>query len=266
MLLGTRIAVVIPAFNEAQWIADTVATVPGFVDQIIVVDDRSDDATADVALRAGDARLEVLRHTHNRGVGAAIETGYGAARQRGAEIVAVMAGDGQMHPGDLEALVLPLAAGEADYVKGDRLHHPDVWRMMPLHRLGAGFALSWLTRRAAGLDSLSDSQCGYTAISARAIDALAKRGVWPGYGYPNDVLGALAAQGFRIRDVVVRPVYRGESSGLRPWHLMTIGYLIARTAWRARLAAGALPAAVSSASWKENRSSPAGDRAFPTSR
>lgn len=266
MLLGTTIAVVVPAFNEAPWIAETVATVPSFVDKVIVVDDRSDDATADVALRAGDARVEVLRHATNRGVGAAIETGYGVARQRGADIVAVMAGDGQMHPEDLEALILPLAAGEADYVKGDRLNHPDVWRTMPLHRLVSGLALSWLTRRAAGLESLSDSQCGYTAISARAIDALATRGLWPGYGYPNDVIGALAAQGFRIRDVVVRPVYRGESSGLRPWHLMTISYLIARAAWRNRFPDGALPASLRTASWRGTRSSPAGDPACPTSR
>lgn len=236
MLLGARIAVVIPAFNEASWIAATVATVPPFVDQVIVVDDCSRDATAAAARRAGDERLAILRHARNCGVGAAIATGYGAARARGADIVAVMAGDGQMDPDDLEALVLPVASGEADYAKGDRLHHPAVWRTMPLHRLGAGFALSWLTRQAAGLAALSDSQCGYTAISARAIDALASFPLWSGYGYPNDLIGALASRGFRIRDVVVRPVYRGEASGLRPWHLMPIACLLTRAAWRTRRA------------------------------
>jgi hypothetical protein len=153
-------------------------------------------------------------------------------------VIAVMAGDGQMHPGDLERLVVPCALGEADYAKGDRLHHPDVWRTMPLQRHLAGMALSGLTARAAGLPGLSDSQCGFTAITAAALDALDLDRLWGGYGYPNDLLAALAAQGSRVRDVVVRPVYRGEASGLRPWHLATIAYLIARARLRRRLRSG----------------------------
>jgi hypothetical protein len=65
-----------------------------------------------------------------------------------------------------------VARGEADYVKGDRLRHSAVWRDMPLHRLLGTSALAWMTRHAAGLSSLSDSQCGYTAIGAGAMDCL----------------------------------------------------------------------------------------------
>ncbi len=233
MIERARVAVVVPAFHEERWIAETVRRMPAFVDHVVVVDDASADGTSAEAARSGDGRVEVIRHAVNRGVGAAIVTGYHRARQAGADVVAVMAGDGQMAPGDLAAVVLPVARGEADYVKGDRLSHPLVRSMPAARRLGTA-ALAWLTRRAAGIEQLSDSQCGFTAISAGAIDALGADldRMWPRYGYPNDLLGALALRGLRIGEVTVRPVYRGEASGLRTWHLATIGYVVGRVAWR----------------------------------
>lgn len=242
MLENATVAVVVPAHNEELWIAETVRRMPSFVDHVIVVDDASRDATSRAAARDGDSRVEVIRHAQNRGVGAAIVTGYQRARELSADIVAVMAGDGQMHPDDLASVALPIARGQADYVKGNRLAYPGVWRTMPPLRLAGTATLAWLTRIAAGLDSLSDSQCGYTAISGRALDALGRDLdlLWPRYGYPNDLIGAVARRGLRIREVVVRPVYRGEASGLRAWHLATIGWLIGRVAYR-RLALGDAP-------------------------
>lgn len=236
MLDGSKIAVVIPSYNEARWIGETVSTVPDFVDDIIVVDDASADDTSECAARAGGARLTIVRHAENRGVGAAIMSGYRAARERGAEVVAVMAGDGQMHPDDLRHVVEPVARSCFDYVKGNRLHHPDVLSTMPLGRLAAGFVLGWLTGLAIGQPGLSDSQCGYTAISASAIDALDLDAIWPRYGYPNDLLGEIARAGLSIGEVQVRPVYRGEASGVRPWHVATVTFLIARAALRRAVA------------------------------
>src|SRR5437764_14958641 len=99
MVRGRVVAVVIPACNEADKIAATIRSVPGFVDHIIVVDDGSGDATAAIARSAG--RVDVIVHDRNRGVGAAITTGYGRALDLGADVIAVMAGDGQMDPADL---------------------------------------------------------------------------------------------------------------------------------------------------------------------
>ena len=244
---------VVPAFNEARWIAETVRTVPGFVDHVIVVDDRSSDGTGVAASSAGGFRTEVLRHPQNLGVGASIVTGYRRARRLGAEVVAVMAGDGQMHPDDLAGLVLPVVRREADYVKGDRLGHPDVWRGMPALRIAGTQVLAWLTRRAAGIPRLSDSQCGFTAISAEAIDALDLDSLWPRYGYCNQLLADVARAGLRLGEVVVRPVYRGEASGLRPWHVFTYALVLGRIA-AARLTSD-----------RETRSSPACAPARPTS-
>jgi len=227
--------VVVPAYNEARLLAVTLATMPDFVDRIIVVDDASGDDTVRVAALAGE-RVRVEQHAKNRGVGAAIATGYRAAVQAGADVIAVMAADAQMHPDDLAAVALPVVLGDVDYAKGDRLAHPEVRRIMPRARRWAGHVLSWLTRVAAGLPILSDSQCGYTAISARAVARLGLDQLYPRYGYPNDLLGMLAAGGFTVRDVPVRPVYGDERSGVRPWHVLVILALIARIAVR-RLAA-----------------------------
>jgi len=232
VFLGVRVAVVIPAFREERLIATAVGTVPSFVDEVIVVDDASDDGTSARAREAGDVRLVLVRHEKNAGVGAAILSGYRAARERGASVIAVVAGDGQMDPADLPAVLGPVARGEADYVKGDRLGHPSVWRDMPLHRLLGTSALAWATRHAAGLPCLSDSQCGYTAIGAEAADLIVRRGLWPRYGYPNDLIGTLSLFGYRIREVPVRAVYGTEKSGLRPWHLLTIGFVVGRVAYR----------------------------------
>ena len=232
MLGGAKIAVVVPSYNEARWIGETVSSMPAFVDDIVVVDDASSDDTSRLAALAGDGRVAVVRHAENRGVGAAIVTGYRAARARGAEVVAVMAGDGQMHPEDLRGVVEPVVRREHAYVKGNRLRHPEALATMPLGRLAAGHVLGWLTGVAIGRPGLSDSQCGFTAISADALDALDLDAIWPRYGYPNGLLGELARAGLSIGEVGVRPVYRGEASGIRPWHVGTVVYLLARTAMR----------------------------------
>jgi glycosyltransferase involved in cell wall biosynthesis len=225
MFRGHRIAVVIPAFNEADKIERTVRSVPGFVDHVIVVDDGSRDATVAVAGRAarraskrgGGRELEVLVHAENRGVGAAIATGYARALALGADATAVMAGDGQMDPADLPRLLAPVVDGAADYAKGNRFAWPGGWRQMPAVRLGGSVALSWLTRAASGYWRLFDSQCGYTVASRQALAAIGPARMFPRYGYPNDLLARLGAAGARVVDVPVRPVYGPAwRSGLRP--------------------------------------------------
>lgn len=225
-------AVVVPARDEARFIVETLRTIPAWVDDIVVVDDGSRDATSRLAVTvsspSGERRpVEVVRHEVPLGVGAAIAAGYRRALALGADVVAVMAGDGQMHPDDLEAVLAPVLDGRADYAKGNRFDHPE-WERMPRQRFVAGRVLSRLTGFAVGLPGLRDSQSGYTAISRGALLAIDLDRLWPSYGYPNDLLGLLCREGQRCADVVIRPVYRGEASGLRPWHLATIGFLIGR--------------------------------------
>jgi glycosyltransferase involved in cell wall biosynthesis len=229
MFRGRSVAVVVPACNEADKIAGTIRSIPGFVDHVIVVDDGSRDATGAIARRAarrasgrgagrgGGRPLEVIAHAENRGVGAAIATGYARALALGAEATAVMAGDGQMDPADLPNLLLPVVTGAADYAKGNRFAWPGGWRRMPPVRLGGNAVLSLLTRLASGYWHLFDSQCGYTVASRRALAAIGPDRMFARYGYPNDLLARLSAAGARVVDVPVRPVYGPAwRSGLRP--------------------------------------------------
>ncbi|HKP63486.1 MAG TPA: glycosyltransferase family 2 protein [Polyangiales bacterium] len=237
MWRDVTIAVVVPAYNEAKHIAGTLRGIPSFVDSIVVVDDGSRDDTAGEVHRGGDPRITLLRHAANRGVGQALSTGYTHAFQQGADIVAVMAGDGQMHPDDLERLLAPLVEGAADYAKGDRLSHPEVFRRMPLARLLGNHVLSLGTRVATGL-SIRDSQCGYTALHRRAAERLPWSKLWRGYGYPNHLLGLLSQTGARVRDIVVRPVYADEESGIGWRHaLLVIPFVLLSVALRRMLAA-----------------------------
>jgi glycosyltransferase involved in cell wall biosynthesis len=219
MYAGRVVAVVVPAFNEADKIAETVRGVPVFVDRVIVVDDGSADDTAPVARGVARDGLEVVAHEVNRGVGAAIATGYARALALGADVVAVMAGDGQMDPADLPGLLDPVVEGRADYAKGNRFawQAGGGWREMPRARAAGGAVLSWLTRAASGYWRLFDSQCGYTAISRDALKAIDARRMFARYGYPNDLLARLGAVRARVVDVPVRPVYGADwRSGLKP--------------------------------------------------
>jgi glycosyltransferase involved in cell wall biosynthesis len=222
---------VVPAKNEALFIAETLSTLPAFVDDVVVIDDGSTDATARLAREARPEAL-VVTLARSGGVGAAIARGYRLAFERGARVVAVMAGDGQMDPSDLERVVMPVVRGSAHYVKGERLSNPNVRRIMPAARRRAGRVLGVLTRMATGIPKITDSQCGYTAIGKEAFDAIDFDALWSGYGYPNDLLSLVALAGLRTVEVPVRPVYRGEASGIRPWHVLVILALLARAGAR----------------------------------
>jgi glycosyltransferase involved in cell wall biosynthesis len=227
-----RIAVIVPAYREQRFIARTLCGIPRYVDAVYAVDDASPDLTARAIAGVQDARVRLIRHRHNLGVGAAIATGYARALDESADVLAVMAGDNQMHPDDLESVIAPVVSGEADYAKGNRLAHADFWRM-PLARRAAGRLLSALTRAATGLD-VDDTQCGFTALRADAARLLDLDRLWPGFGYPNDLLCMLSAANLRVVDVPVRPVYADEQSGVRPWHVLTIAAVVGRHWWRTR--------------------------------
>jgi glycosyltransferase involved in cell wall biosynthesis len=213
---GKRVAVVVPAHDEEALIAPTLQGIPAFVDRIVVVDDASRDATAERARATADPRVEVVAHDRNRGVGAAIVTGYRRAAADGADVVCVMAGDNQMDPADLELLVLPVARGELDYAKANRLVTGEAWNLIPRTRYLGNAVLSFLTKIASGYWHVADSQSGYTAISRRMLEQLDLERVYTGYGFPNDLLVHLNVWNARVRDFPSRPVYGvGERSGIR---------------------------------------------------
>lgn len=218
MVEGKKIGVVVPAYNEDKWIRRVLETTPSFVDEVLVVDDCSRDRTAAEVqdYNERDPRIALIRHPQNQGVGKAIATGYQRARENGLDVVAVMAGDAQMDPDDLLAVVTPVVRGEVDYAKGNRLFRGESWRIIPHNRYLGNAVLSLLTKIASGYWHVGDSQCGYTAISRAALHLLRLEQIYPRYGMPNDLLIRLNMHGFRVRDVSVKPIYhQGGKSGIR---------------------------------------------------
>ncbi len=233
MYRGMRVAVVIPAHNEARLLPVTLAGLPVFVDHVVVVDDGSTDATSHVARRRGRWSFEVIRHPVNRGVGGAIVTGYRRALAVGADAAVVVGADAQMAPDEMASLLDPLAERAAEYVKGDRLGHPAVLRRMPFVRWFGNHALTILTRWATGYRHIRDSQCGYTAISREALARLPFDAIYPRYGFPNDLLARLAEIEARVLDRPVTPIYGDEQSGLRVLRVAgPIFWLLVRAAAR----------------------------------
>ena len=216
MLEDRRVAVVVPAHDEEKLVATTLAGIPAFVDRIYVVDDGSRDATVERTRGVGDPRIEVIAHDRNRGVGAAIVTGYKRALAEGIDVACVMAADNQMDPADLELLASPVARGELDYSKANRLVTGEAWDLIPRTRYLGNAVLSLLTKVASGYWHVADSQSGYTAIGRRTLESLDLDRVYTGYGFPNDLLVHLNVWNARVRDFPSRPVYGvGERSGIR---------------------------------------------------
>jgi len=213
------VCVVIPAYNEALLIGRVIETMPAFVDRIVVVDDVSKDKTVEVVngyVESMPDRVLLLRHQQNQGVGGAIATGYKWARDQKMNVAVVMAGDAQMDPADLPALLDPIVKGEVDYTKGNRLITGDAFKAIPKVRYFGNSILSLLTKIASGYWNIADSQSGYTAANLKVLQTLDLNAIYKRFGMPNDFLVRLNIYNFRVRDVPVAPVYNvGEKSGIK---------------------------------------------------
>jgi dolichol-phosphate mannosyltransferase len=216
MIEGRTVAVVIPAYRVERAVAGVVRDMPAWVDRIIVVDDASPDATSEIVASLGDARVHLVRHSRNQGVGGAMATGFGAALEAGSDVVVKCDGDGQMDPRDIEALLRPILAGRAEYSKGCRFHHFRDLSAMPRARLGGNIALTFLTKCASGYWHVLDPQNGFVAIRGDVLRRLPLGRLARGYFFENDMLIRLNALEARVEDVPMPSRYGGETSSLRP--------------------------------------------------
>jgi len=206
--------VVIPAYNVAPRIVAVLKSVPDFVDAITVVDDASRDGTADAARAAGDPRVQVLRHDVNRGVGAAMVTGFADALASGDGIVVKMDGDGQMDPAMLPRLLDPIVEGRCGYAKGNRFLFARELAAMPRHRLVGNFSLTFLTKLASGYWHVFDPQNGYVAIASSALRLLELHRLSRRWFFENDMLINLNVFNVPVADVAIPARYGDERSSM----------------------------------------------------
>jgi glycosyltransferase involved in cell wall biosynthesis len=221
------IAVVVPAYNEELLIADSLSSIPSFVDRIYAVNDASKDKTQEIIdnISQKDPRVVPIRHEKNQGVGAAITSGYKQALTDGMSITVVMAGDNQMDPVLMPAFIDPIIENKADYTKGNRLLSPGYRRGMSSWRFFGNTILTFMTKFSSGYWKLMDPQNGYTAISQKALERLNLDRIYPRYGYCNDLLVKLNVFGFRVMDVEMPARYGRETSKIR------YGSYIGKVSW-----------------------------------
>lgn len=161
-------------------------------------------------------RVILIEQLKNSGVGAAIARGYKWAKDYGIDCTAVMAGDGQMDPSELEDICRPVIEEDIDYVKGNRLIHRSALLVIPKVRYFGNSILSILTKVASGYWHVSDTQTGYTALSNKALNAIRLYDIYKSYGMPNDMLVKLNIAFCTIREVEIKPIYDvGEQSKMK---------------------------------------------------
>ena len=161
-------------------------------------------------------RIVLINNLVNAKVGGAIKTGYKWCRDHLIDCTAVMAGDAQMDPDELDSICLPVITAGIDYVKGNRLSHRAARIMVPPKRYFGNSVLSALTKIASGYWRISDTQTGYTAISLRALEMIDIHAIYNNYGVPNDILIKLNIAHCSLREIPIKPVYNvGEQSKMK---------------------------------------------------
>ncbi len=215
MYKAYKIGVVIPAYNEENHIKDTIETIPDFVDRIYVIDDGSTDKTAEIVKTLTEQRIHLLQHKVNKGMGAALVTGYKVALRDEMDVIAKLDGDNQMDPEQLPNMLDPIVEGKADYTKGNRLLSPGYRRGMSKWRFFGNTILSFLTKIGSGYWQIMDPQNGYTAISREVLERIDIDSIYTYYGYCNDILVKLNVYGYRVMDVVMPARYGLEKSSIK---------------------------------------------------
>ena len=166
-------------------------------------------------------RIILINNLVNVGVGGSIARGYKWCKDNKIDCTAVMAGDAQMDPDELESICLPVVSEKVDYVKGNRLIHGSAGFFIPKTRFIGNSILSILTKIASGYWRISDAQTGYTAISLAALNSIKLYDIYKRYGMPNDMLVKLNIAYCTIREVPIKPVYRiGEQTKMNLFKVM----------------------------------------------
>jgi dolichol-phosphate mannosyltransferase len=216
MNINSKVAVVIPSYRVCNHILGVIGAIGPEICRIYVIDDCCpDDSGAFVENNCNDERVLVIRHHENQGVGGAVMTGYKAAIDEGIDIIVKLDGDGQMDPSLILDFVAPIAAGEADYTKGNRFFDLEEIHTMPKMRLFGNAILSFMTKLSSGYWNLFDPTNGYTAIHRDVARHLPFKKVSRRYFFETDMLFRLNILRAVVVDIPMSAKYGDEISNLK---------------------------------------------------
>ena len=202
-----KVTAILPAYNEELCISGIILGSKKYVDRVIVVDDGSTDNTAEIAALAG---AKVIRHSSNKGKGAALKTGFKAART--SEVIVTLDSDGQHNPKEISKLIAPIINGEADIVNGSRYISGNK-KDTPFYRRIGQSILDKVTNLGSGLN-VTDSQSGFRAFARYTIPAFRFNCI--DFGIESEMLTDAANAGLRIKEVEIGVRYDVDGSTKNP--------------------------------------------------
>lgn len=233
MIHGKRITVVLPAYNAAKTLRQTVAEIPTeYVDDIILVDDASSDRTSELSRELG---LHTIAHAQNLGYGGNQKTCYAAALERGADVVIMLHPDYQYTPKLLVAMASLIAVGQYDVVLGSRiLSEGALQGGMPLYKYLANRALT-LIQNLLLSKKLSEYHTGYRAFSRQVLEALPLRENSNDFVFDNQMLSQAIYFGFRVGEISCPTRYFPEASSINLRRSIVYGLGVLKTSFQYRL-------------------------------
>jgi len=223
----SRVAVVIPCYRVRAHIKNVILSIPDCVERIYAIDDCCPEKTGNYLQDSvHDSRLVLLNTPANVGVGGAVKTGYKIALEDQMDIVVKVDGDGQMDASLIPLFCAPIAAGHADYTKGNRFYDLTCIRQMPPLRIFGNAVLSFITKLSTGYWGIFDVNNGFVAISAQVLRHVDMEKVSNRYFFETDMLFRLGLLRANVVDIPMDAQYADEVSNLK------IGKVWTEFAWR----------------------------------
>ena len=190
MYRNHKICAIIPVYNEQKQIKNVINELPDFFDQIIVIDDKSEDLTVSIIEKAqkSNEKIILIKKKIREGAGSAKKEGYLFARKTNNDIFVTLDGDGQMDNNEVVDLIDPIIEDRYDFTKANRLSHIEVFKNMPKHRFLGNSILTLFTKIASGYWHVTDAKPGLQHVIEKVLESLPFEKLYHSYGYPNHLL------------------------------------------------------------------------------
>ena len=231
---SARVIVTMPAYNAAKTLLKTFEDIPkGLVHEVILVDDCSQDDTAQTASSIG---IKVIRHPHNVGYGGNQKTCYLEALRDGADVVIMLHPDYQYDPRKIPEMIAPILARKADIVLGSRLLNGGALKGgMPIYKFISNRVLTTMQNWVLGTN-LSEFHTGYRAYSRSFLERVPFLRNSLAFVFDAEILAQAVYFGFRIDEIPVETRYFPEASSINFWNSVKYGVGVLNTLLRFALA------------------------------